>query len=178
MFIKTKKSRSDLVLNKEAEEQLKKTENLLMRKRPKRIKGFCSLFFGTGTAKKTAAALLGKTYDKPVYRIGLSKIISKYIGETEKNLDKLFSKAEDKGWILFFDEADALFSKRTNVKDSHDRYANMEINYLLKKIQEHPGLVILAANLKNNIDKAFIRRFHTIVDFTPPTVAGSSKKFT
>ena len=85
--------------------------------------------------------------------------------ETEKNLDAVFEKATNKDWILFFDEADALFGKRTDVKDSHDRYANQEVSYLLQRIEDHPGLLILATNLKGNIDKAFTRRFQTVLQF-------------
>ncbi len=93
------------------------------------------------------------------------RVVSKYIGETEKNLSVVFEKAESQGWILFFDEADALFGKRTDVKDSHDRYANQEVSYLLQRIEDHPGLSILATNLKGNIDKAFTRRFQTVLQF-------------
>ncbi len=92
-------------------------------------------------------------------------MVSKYIGETEKNLDALFASAEKKGWILFFDEADALFGKRTEVKDAHDRYANLEVSYLLKRIEDYNGLVILASNMKGNIDDAFTRRFNTVIRF-------------
>jgi len=95
-------------------------------------------------------------------------IVSKYIGETEKNLELLFARAEDKGWILFFDEADALFGKRTNVRDAHDKYANQEVSYLLQRIENYNGLVILATNMKNNIDDAFIRRFNSILKFPLP----------
>lgn len=169
MFIKTKKSFSDLLLNKEAKEQLKDTEKFLVNKKIKSKTGFGSLFIGPSDGdKKTAAALLGQSSDKQVYHVDLLKVVSKYIGETEKNLDKLFSRAEDKGWILFFDEADALFGKRTGVKDSNDRYANIEINYLLQKMEAHPELVILSANSKKNIDKAFMRRLRTVVHFDPP----------
>jgi SpoVK/Ycf46/Vps4 family AAA+-type ATPase len=95
-------------------------------------------------------------------------VVSKYIGETEKNLEKVFVKAENKNWILFFDEADALFGKRTNVQNSHDRYANQEVSYLLQRIEDFPGLLILASNLKSNMDDAFLRRFHTIIHFAIP----------
>ena len=95
-------------------------------------------------------------------------VVSKYIGETEKNLELLFARAEDKDWILFFDEADAIFGKRTNVRDAHDKYANQEVSYLLQRIEDFNGLVILATNMKNNIDDAFIRRFNDIVKFTIP----------
>ena len=124
------------------------------------------LFIGEpGTGKKTLASLIGQQSGKEVYRIDLSMIVSKYIGETEKNLELVFAKAENKGWILFFDEADALFGKRTNVKDAHDKYANQEVAYLLQRIEDYNGLVIVATNMKNNIDDAFIRRFQTIISF-------------
>ncbi|GAB4038842.1 hypothetical protein GCM10028809_58250 [Spirosoma gilvum] len=96
--------------------------------------------------------------------------MSKYIGETEKNLGQLFDKAQSKNWILFFDEADALFGKRTETRDAHDRYANQEVAYLLQKIEEFDGLVILASNLKSNIDPAFARRFQTIAHFPVPNM--------
>ena len=95
-------------------------------------------------------------------------IISKYIGETEKNLSKLFDKAQDKDWILFFDEADALFGKRTGVRDAHDKYANQEVSYLLQRVEVYPGLVILASNFKTNIDDAFMRRFQAVINFSLP----------
>ena len=94
--------------------------------------------------------------------------MSKYIGETEKNLSKVFDRAEKQGWILFFDEADALFGKRTSVNDAHDRYANQEVSYLLQRIEDYDGLVILATNLKNNLDDAFMRRFQSSIFFPIP----------
>lgn len=136
----------------------------------KKIKpGFRALFYGPpGTGKTLSACLIGKKTGRDVYRVDLSTIVSKYIGETEKNLAKLFDRAEKKDWILFFDEADALFGKRTNVSDSHDRYANQEVSYLLQRIEYHEGLVILATNMKSNMDSAFLRRFQTIVYFPLP----------
>jgi len=132
-------------------------------------KGYRALFYGPpGTGKTFTAGLLGKYTGKEVYKIDLSMIVSKYIGETEKNLELLFSRAEDKGWILFFDEADALFGKRTNVRDAHDKYANQEVSYLLQRIEDYNGLIILATNMKNNIDDAFIRRFNAILKFSFP----------
>lgn len=131
--------------------------------------GYKALFFGPpGTGKTLTAALLGKKMKQDVYRVDLSRLVSKYIGETEKNLAKIFDRAERKGWILFFDEADALFGKRTSVSDSHDRYANQEISYLLQRIEEYDGMVILATNLKNNLDDAFMRRFQSIIFFPMP----------
>lgn len=124
------------------------------------------LFIGApGTGKKTLASLIGQQSGKEVYRIDLSMIVSKYIGETEKNLEMVFDKAKNMNWILFFDEADALFGKRTDVRDAHDKYANQEIAYLLQRIENYKGLVILATNLKSNIDEAFKRRFQTIIHF-------------
>ncbi|MGZ3766625.1 MAG: ATP-binding protein [Mucilaginibacter sp.] len=134
--------------------------------------GYRALFHGpSGTGKTLTATLLGNHLKKDVYRIDLSQVVSKYIGETEKNLEKVFTKAENKNWVLFFDEADALFGKRTNVQNSHDRYANQEVSYLLQRIEDYPGLLILASNLKSNMDDAFLRRFHTIIHFSPPNAA-------
>lgn len=134
--------------------------------------GYRAMFYGpSGTGKTLTASLLGKQFGKDVYRIDLSQIVSKYIGETEKNLEKIFEKAEYKDWILFFDEADALFGKRTNVQNAHDRYANQEVSYLLQRVEDYPRLMILASNFKNNIDDAFLRRMHTIIHFPPPSVA-------
>ena len=112
----------------------------------------------SGTGKTLAASYLATRLSLPLYRVDLAILTSKYIGETEKNLNKVFSKAKNKEWILFFDEADALFGKRTDVSDAHDRYANQEISYLLQRIEDYDGLVILATNLKHNIDEAFSRR--------------------
>jgi hypothetical protein len=136
----------------------------------KKIKpGFKCLFYGpSGTGKTLTACLLGKHYDMDVYRVDLSMMISKYIGETEKNLSKVFDSAEYKNWILFFDEAEALFGKRTGVSDAHDRYANQEVSYLLQRIEDFNGVVILASNLKSNIDEAFTRRFNSIIYFPMP----------
>jgi AAA+ superfamily predicted ATPase len=132
--------------------------------------GYKSLFYGPpGTGKTTTAALLGKKTNRDVYRIDLSQMVSKYIGETEKNLAKLFDRAENKEWILFFDEADALFGKRTSTRDAHDRYANQQVSYLLQRIEDFDGLVILATNLKSNIDEAFMRRFQSSINFPMPT---------
>jgi len=131
--------------------------------------GYKALLHGPpGTGKTLTAALLGKQYNLDVYRIDLSMVISKYIGETEKNLEKVFKKAENKNWILFFDEADALFGKRTNISDAHDKYANQEISYLLQRLEEYPGLVILASNMRNNVDESFTRRLQSIIHFQKP----------
>lgn len=134
--------------------------------------GYRVLFYGpSGTGKTLTAALLGKEFGKDVYRIDLSQIVSKYIGETEKNLESVFKRAESKDWILFFDEADALFGKRTSVQSSHDKYANQEVSYLLQRVEDYPGLLILASNFKNNLDEAFLRRFHSVVHFPMPNTA-------
>lgn len=131
--------------------------------------GYKALFYGPpGTGKTFTATLLGMYFEKDVYRIDLSQVVSKYIGETEKNLERIFQKAQDKNWILFFDEADALFGKRTSVSSAHDRYANQETSYLLQRIEDFDGLVILASNNKANIDPAFLRRFNAIVHFPMP----------
>ncbi len=132
-------------------------------------KGYRTLFYGPpGTGKTLTASLLGKTADRPVFRIDLSLLVSKYIGETEKNLAGVFKRAEHKNWILFFDEADALFSKRVDTESSNDRFANQEVAYLLQRIENYNGMVILASNLKQNLDNAFMRRFQSIVHFPKP----------
>jgi hypothetical protein len=132
--------------------------------------GISALFTGeSGTGKTFAAEVLAKVLDLDLYRIDLSSVVSKYIGETEKNLRRLFDTAEDSGVVLFFDEADALFGKRSEVKDSHDRYANIEINYLLQRLEAYDGLAILATNLKSALDQAFMRRLRFVVNFPFPT---------
>nr|WP_320014333.1 ATP-binding protein [uncultured Desulfobacter sp.] len=131
--------------------------------------GYRSLFYGpSGTGKTLTATLIGKRSALDVYRIDLSMVVSKYIGETEKNLANVFDQAEKKEWILFFDEADALFGKRTQTSNSNDRHANQEISYLLQRVEDYPGVVILATNLKANIDDAFARRFQSVVYFPMP----------
>ena len=131
-----------------------------------------ALFSGdSGTGKTMAAEVIANELRLNLYRIDLSAVVNKYIGETEKNLRRLFDAAENGGAILFFDEADALFGKRSEVKDSHDRYANIEINYLLQRIELYRGLAILATNMKSALDSAFLRRLRFIVNFPYPTVA-------
>lgn len=131
--------------------------------------GYTSLFYGPpGTGKTLAASLLGKLCGHEVYKIDLSMVVSKYIGETEKNLARVFERAENMGWILFFDEADALFGKRTRVDNAHDRYANQEVSFLLQRIEEYAGVAILASNLKSNMDEAFLRRFQSVIHFPLP----------
>jgi hypothetical protein len=131
--------------------------------------GYRSLFYGPpGTGKTLTVTLLGASAGVDVYRIDLSMVVSKYIGETEKNLATVFDQGENKNWILFFDEADALFGKRTQTTNAHDRYANQEISYLLQRIEDFSGVVILATNLKDNVDDAFARRFQSLVYFSMP----------
>ena len=135
-------------------------------------KGLNVLFSGpSGTGKTMAAEIIGHELGLDIYKIDLSAVVSKYIGETEKNLDHIFHEGQTSNAILFFDEADALFGKRSEVRDSHDRYANVEIAYLLQKMDEYDGIVILATNLKKNMDDAFARRMHFSVEFPVPDVS-------
>ena len=139
----------------------------------KRLKpGYRSLFYGPpGTGKTLTASLIGKTTGLPVYRVDLSMVVSKWIGETEKNLARLFDQAQQRQWILFFDEADALFGKRTETSSANDRAANQQIAYLLQRIEDFPGITILATNLRGNLDDAFVRRFQSIIMFRMPDAA-------
>jgi SpoVK/Ycf46/Vps4 family AAA+-type ATPase len=131
--------------------------------------GISALFAGeSGTGKTMAAEVIANDLRLNLYRIDLSAVVSKFIGETEKNLRRLFDAAEDGGAILFFDEADAMFGKRSEVKDSHDRYANIEVNYLLQRMEAYRGLAILATNMKSALDTAFMRRLRFIVNFPFP----------
>lgn len=176
--ISTKMDWSDLILNQKTKQQIHDIKIWLDHNASfmndwgmeKKIKpGYRALFYGpSGTGKTLTATLLGKQFQKEVYRIDLSQVVSKYIGETEKNLEKIFNKAENKDWILFFDEADALFGKRSTVQNAHDKYANQEVSYLLQRVEDFPGLIILASNFKSNIDQAFIRRFNAIIHFPMP----------
>jgi len=132
-------------------------------------RGNTALFAGpSGTGKTMAAEVVAHELSLDLYRIDLARIVSKYIGETEKNLDRVFAAAEGANAILFFDEADALFGKRSEVKDSHDRYANIEISYLLQKMEQYEGSAILASNLRQNLDEAFLRRLAFVVHFPFP----------
>jgi SpoVK/Ycf46/Vps4 family AAA+-type ATPase len=134
--------------------------------------GISAMFAGpSGTGKTTAAEVLANALRLDLYRIDLSSVVSKYIGETEKNLRRVFDAAEDGGAILFFDEADALFGKRSEVKDSHDRYANIEISYLLQRMEDYRGLAVLATNAKSSVDTAFLRRIRFVVNFPFPNAA-------
>jgi len=131
--------------------------------------GLRALFHGPpGTGKTLTAALLGQAAGRAVWQIDLSLVVSKYIGETEKNLSRVFDVAEQRGWLLFFDEADALFGKRSDTRDAHDRYANQEVAWLLQRIESFSGVAILASNQKDNLDPAFSRRFEAVVHFPLP----------
>jgi SpoVK/Ycf46/Vps4 family AAA+-type ATPase len=133
--------------------------------------GISTLFAGaSGTGKTMAAEVLAHELRLDLYRIDLSQVVSKYIGETEKNLQKVFDAAEAGGAILLFDEADALFGKRSEVKDSHDRYANIEVSYLLQRMEAYRGLAILTTNMKSAIDIAFLRRIRFVVQFPFPDI--------
>jgi hypothetical protein len=135
-------------------------------------RGITALFSGpSGTGKTMAAGILARELGLDLYTIDLSRVVSKYIGETEKNLDRIFQQAEDANAMLFFDEADALFGKRSAIKDAHDRYANIEIAYLLQKMEERLGVTILASNLRTNIDDAFMRRIRFGIEFQMPEYA-------
>ena len=168
----------DVVLSTETRRQIRDIENWINhfhliqedKKMGKYAKpGYRALFYGLpGTGKTLTATLLGKYTNREVYCIDLSLVVSKYIGETEKNLGSLFDKAQSRNWILCFNEADALFGKRTETNTAHDRYANQEVAYLLQKIEEFDGLVILTSNLKSNIDPAFARRFQCMAHFPMP----------
>ena len=178
--IHTKLDWEDLIVNETVREQILTIEDWLMHgetlmKDPilGRItrSGYRALFYGPpGTGKSLTASILGKKFERPVYRIDLTMVVSKYIGETEKNLSKVFDTAEHKNWILFFDEADALFSKRGSASNSNDRHANQEVAFLLQRIENFNGLIILASNLKDNLDEAFCRRFQSMVYFANPGV--------
>ncbi len=168
----------DLIVDYDTQLQLKEVkewldyENICKQKDIKLDKfkrGYKCLFHGPpGTGKTLAASLIGKLTKHDVYRIDLSAVVSKYIGETEKNLAKIFDRASHGNWILFFDEADALFGKRGATQNAHDRYANQEVSYLLQRFESYEGVSILASNFKENIDTAFYRRFHSIVSFKKP----------
>ena len=134
--------------------------------------GISALFAGpSGTGKTMAGEVLANELNLDLYRIDLSQVVNKYIGETEKNLRRVFDAAEEGGAILLFDEADALFGKRSEVKDSHDRYANIEISYLLQRMEAYRGLAILTTNMKSALDTAFLRRLRFVVQFPFPDAA-------
>lgn len=177
--ITTKLNWEDLIVEEFVRDELDEIRNWLQHREKvmtewglkKLLKpGYRSLFYGPpGTGKTMTVSLIGKSSGREVYRVDLSKIVSKYIGETEKNLANIFDQAENKNWILFFDEADAIFGKRTSTQDAKDRYANQEIAYLLQRMEDFPGLLILATNLKSNMDEAFARRFQSMIYFPQPS---------
>lgn len=175
-WISTELSWDQLVLNKHTMAEITDVMDwvehksmVLSTSKNKINKSFPCLFYGPpGTGKSFTAKLIGRQYGKNVFRIDLSMIVSKYIGETEKNLAQLFDRAEGKDWILFFDEADALFGKRTGISDSKDKWANLEMSYLLQRMEEHEGLCILATNFKQNLDPALTRRFQALIHFPFP----------
>lgn len=146
------------------------------REKSSRGLGICALFAGpSGTGKTMAAEVLAEDLRLDLYRIDLSAVVSKYIGETEKNLQRIFDAAERGGVILLFDEADALFGKRSEVKDSHDRYANIEIGYLLQRMEAYRGLAILTTNMRSALDPAFLRRLRFVVEFPFPDAAARAE---
>lgn len=177
-YIETQLSWDDLVLHPGTRKHIEEIETWIQHGEtlmtewemaPKLRPGYRSLFYGPpGTGKTMTACLLGKSTGRDVYKVDLSLVVSKYIGETEKNLARVFDQAQHKNWILFFDEADALFGKRSETKDAHDRYANQEISFLLQRIESFDGIAILASNLKENLDDAFARRFESIIYFPIP----------
>jgi SpoVK/Ycf46/Vps4 family AAA+-type ATPase len=138
--------------------------------------GLACLFHGPpGTGKTMAAQALARDAGFEIYRIDLSQVVNKYIGETEKNLSRVFDAAEDANCLLFFDEADSLFGRRSEIKDAHDRYANIETGYLLQRLESYRGLVILATNLRKNLDEAFLRRLQVVAEFPIPSPAERSR---
>lgn len=177
-LITTKLTWDDLILNNDVMEDIQQIISWISHSdtilnnwgMSKNIKsGYRALFYGPpGTGKTLTATLIGARMNMDVYRIDLSQVVSKYIGETEKNLSGIFDQAETHNWILFFDEADALFGSRTHANNANDRAANQEIAYLLQRIEDYPGVVILASNLKSNIDDAFARRFQSVIYFPMP----------
>ncbi|MEM7041131.1 MAG: ATP-binding protein, partial [Bacteroidota bacterium] len=176
-LIETDLSFEDLMLDEKCKQDLKTMIDYIRNcdefhssQHVKRLKkGFVALFHGyPGTGKSLTAKIIGNETGLPTYRVDLSQIVSKYIGETEKNLEAVFRKLENKSCILFFDEADALFGKRSDVNEAKDRYANQEVSYLLQRIEELDFIVILATNFTNNIDWAFRRRINCYVKMNPP----------
>ena len=171
-------TKDDLDLSRQTQDQIDLIEAWIMNKRAahkdwglnkKLNSGYRALFHGpSGTGKMLTAAVLGQSTGQEVYSIDLSMVLSKNIGEAEKNLSRVFDEAEKKGWILFFDEADALFGKRTETSSANDRYANQEVSYLLQRIESYTAVTILATNLRSSIDEAFTRHFQSMVAFARP----------
>ena len=177
-YIDTQQTWDDLVLHPGTRKQIEEIQTWLQHGETlmndwgmasKLRPGYRTLFYGPpGTGKTMTACLLGQSARRDVYKVDLSLVISKYIGETEKNLAKVFDQAQHKDWILFFDEADALFGKRSETKDAHDRYANQEVSFLLQRIETFDGIAILASNRRDNLDDAFSRRFESVIYFPIP----------
>lgn len=168
----------ELVVSADVREQLVALEHWLSRSskppldwdtEPERQGGRSALFRGPpGAGKRVSAAMLGKLTAREVYAADLARVVSKYIGETEKNLDAVFDAAERAGAILLFDEADALFGRRSEVKDAHDRFANTAADVLLERLESHGGLAVLMSDSRRDIDEAFLRRLDVVIDFPPP----------
>lgn len=177
-LVKSNMEWSDLVVSKELIKEIRDIELWLEYEERlfgemglgRKIKeGYKVVFYGpSGTGKTLVAGLIGKKYHRDVYRIDLSQLSSKYIGETEKNIDNLFKQARHKNWILFFDEGESLFGKRSQSGQSNERYGNQQVGFLLQRMEDHPGVVILATNLKSSIDEAFLRRFQKMIYFEAP----------
>ncbi|MGD1841091.1 MAG: ATP-binding protein [Thermonemataceae bacterium] len=170
---------SDLVLSKAVMQQVEEIKHWIIHEKQimqewelsKHLKkGYRAIFSGkSGTGKTLTATLLGKETELPVYRIDISSLVSKYVGETEKNLESLFQMAENRNWILFFDEAESLFSRRSAAKNANDNYANQTVGYLLQRVEDYNGMIILCTNKPTNIDAAFTRRFQSIITFPEPS---------
>jgi hypothetical protein len=180
-LLTTKLSWEDLILNEGTQRKLTEVKAFIRYEHmmrtdyaiDKHLKpGYRCLFYGpSGTGKSLAATLIGQELNRDVYRVDLSSVISKYIGETSKNLNNLFNLAEDKNWILFFDEGDALFARRADTSKTNTanaQYNNQDVAFLLQRIENYNGLVIVATNFRQNIDTAFLRRFQNTIHFTPP----------
>ncbi len=177
-LVNTNMEWSDLVISKELIREIRDIELWLeyeetlfgeMDLGHKIKEGYKVVFYGpSGTGKTLVAGLIGKKYNRDVYRIDLSQLSSKYIGETEKNIGNLFKQARNKNWILFFDEGESLFGKRTQSGQSNERYGNQQVGFLLQQMEDHPGVLILATNLKSTIDEAFLRRFQKMIYFEAP----------
>jgi SpoVK/Ycf46/Vps4 family AAA+-type ATPase len=166
-LLSTNISWQELALSNETMEQVNKIKKMfLMHTMQLKPSGQIILFYGASTnTKLNVAALLGKDANKPIYKINLATLSSNYIGETEKNLEMVFEEAQKIDALLLFDEADALFGKQTDVKDAHDKYANLEVSYLLQRLENYNGITIVATNNKDDINNAFIRRFYATIHF-------------
>ncbi len=168
MYINTTKNWNDLHIGEKAKEELQKAGELIGQQQEQTERAHSFLFRGDrGAGKKTAASLLGTVAGKSVLHVDLNEIVSKYIGETEKNIDKILDRAESKHAILYFDEADALFGKRSEVQDSHDKYANQEVSYLLRKLEENNSVAIFATRPETKVDDSLLKHFKKVIHFVP-----------